>query len=107
VYLWLTAQARSWWAWASLVTGTVSFAALWMAFPLTMYKIVRNIHLLLASFSLPFLIMYGVSAVQMSHSAWFQMKPAVHEQELSITVRDDGCTSDRACSHGPGSYGQG
>jgi hypothetical protein len=32
VYLWLTAQARSWWAWASLATGTLSFAALWMAF---------------------------------------------------------------------------
>ena len=32
VYLWLTAQARSWWAWASLATGTVSFAVLWMAF---------------------------------------------------------------------------
>jgi hypothetical protein len=54
--------------------------------PLTMYRIVRNIHLLLASLSLPFLIMYGVSAVQMSHSKWFQMKPAVHEQELSITA---------------------
>ncbi len=61
--------------------------------PLTMYKIVRNIHLLLASFSLPFLIMYGVSAVQMSHSAWFQMKPAVHEHELSITA---GLTDARA-----------
>jgi hypothetical protein len=32
VYLWLTAQARSWWAWASLAAGTGSFAALWMAF---------------------------------------------------------------------------
>ena len=32
VYLWLTAQARSWWAWASLATGTGSFAALWLAF---------------------------------------------------------------------------
>jgi hypothetical protein len=51
-----------------------------------MYKIVRNTHLLLASFSLPFLIMYGVSAVQMSHSTWFQMKPAVHERELSIAA---------------------
>ena len=61
--------------------------------PLTMYKIVRNIHLLLASFSLPFLLMYGVSAVQMSHSAWFQMKPAVHEHELSITA---GLTDARA-----------
>ena len=61
--------------------------------PLTMYKIVRNIHLLLASFSLPFLIMYGVSAVQMSHPAWFQMKPVVHERELSITA---GLTDARA-----------
>jgi hypothetical protein len=61
--------------------------------PLTMYKIVRNIHLLLASFSLPFLIMYGVSAVQMSHSAWFQMEPAVHEHESSITA---GLTDARA-----------
>ena len=63
--------------------------------PLTMYKIVRNIHLLLASFSLPFLIMYGVSAVQMSHSAWFQMKPVVHERELSITA---GLTDARVIS---------
>src|SRR5262245_25045246 len=32
VYLWLTAQARSWWAWTSLVTGTACFAAMWMTF---------------------------------------------------------------------------
>jgi hypothetical protein len=32
VYLWMTAQARSWWAWASLATGTVSFVVMWMAF---------------------------------------------------------------------------
>jgi hypothetical protein len=49
-----------------------------------MYKTIRTIHLLLASFSLPFLIMYGVSAVQMGHSSWFQMKPAVTEHELSL-----------------------
>ncbi len=49
-----------------------------------MYRIIRNTHLLLASFSLPFLIMYGVSAVQMSHSTWFTMKPAVAEHELSL-----------------------
>lgn len=49
-----------------------------------MYKIIRNVHLLLASFSLPFLIMYGVSAVQMSHSTWFQMKPAVVEREIPL-----------------------
>lgn len=49
-----------------------------------MYKTVRNIHLLLASFSLPFLVMYGVSAVQMSHSTWFQMKPDIHETQLTL-----------------------
>ena len=51
-----------------------------------MYKIIRNVHLLLASFSLPFLIMYGVSAVQMSHSTWFQMKPAVVEREIPLAT---------------------
>jgi hypothetical protein len=50
-----------------------------------MYKAIRNTHLLLASFSLPFLIMYGVSAVQMSHSTWFPMQPEVHDRQLALT----------------------
>jgi hypothetical protein len=32
VYLWLSAQARAWWAWALLATGLFAFAALWSAF---------------------------------------------------------------------------
>lgn len=32
VYLWLSAQPRTWWAWGSLVTATATFAALWMSF---------------------------------------------------------------------------
>jgi hypothetical protein len=32
VYLWLSAAARTWWAWASVATATISLAALWMAF---------------------------------------------------------------------------
>jgi uncharacterized iron-regulated membrane protein len=32
VYLWLSAQARSWWAWGCLFTATSAFAALWIAF---------------------------------------------------------------------------
>jgi hypothetical protein len=51
---------------------------------LTMYKTLRTIHLLLASFSLPFLVMYSVSAVQMTHSTWFNMKPSVREQQLGL-----------------------
>jgi hypothetical protein len=58
-----------------------------------MYKIVRNVHLFLASISLPFLIMYGLSAVQMSHSTWFQLKPAVEERQVSLAV---GQTDGRA-----------
>jgi hypothetical protein len=50
-----------------------------------MYQTIRNIHLLLASFSVPFLVMYGISAVQMSHNSWFQMKPAVQEREVTLT----------------------
>jgi hypothetical protein len=50
------------------------------------YQAIRNIHLMLASFSLPFLLMYGVSAVQMSHGTWFQMKPAVVERQVALTA---------------------
>lgn len=32
VYLWLTAQARSLWAWSCLTIGAATLAALWMAF---------------------------------------------------------------------------
>jgi len=49
-----------------------------------MYRAIRNIHLLLASFSLPFLVMYGVSAVQMSHNTWSTMKPAVQERDFPM-----------------------
>jgi hypothetical protein len=52
---------------------------------MTVYKAIRNLHLMLASFSLPFLLMYGVSAVQMSHGSWFQMKPAAVERQLTLT----------------------
>lgn len=49
-----------------------------------MYKFIRSVHLLLASLTLPFLLMYGVSAVQMAHGAWFTMKPAVRESALAL-----------------------
>jgi hypothetical protein len=32
VYLWLSAQAQSWWAWTSLAIGTTAFTTLWWAF---------------------------------------------------------------------------
>jgi hypothetical protein len=50
-----------------------------------MYIFIRNLHLILASFSLPFLLMYGVSAVQMSHPSWFQIRPSVLERQVALT----------------------
>ena len=55
-----------------------------------MYRTFRTIHLLLASFSLPFLLMYAVSAVQMTHSEWFDLKPTIHEDTLPLAPGLDG-----------------
>src|SRR5664280_285181 len=49
-----------------------------------MYKWMRNTHLLLGlGFSL-FLLMYALSALQMSHPAWFDLKPAVTRERISL-----------------------
>jgi len=47
------------------------------------YPTLRTIHLLCGAFAVPTLVVYGVSAVQMAHSKWFNMKPVVTETELS------------------------
>ncbi|MCB9384977.1 MAG: PepSY-associated TM helix domain-containing protein [Bryobacterales bacterium] len=59
-----------------------------------MYRLVRNIHLVLGLFCALFLLMYAVSAVQMSHNAWFDMKPAVREARLPVDPAQ--ATSPRA-----------
>lgn len=41
------------------------------------YRVLRNLHLLFGVAALPFLLMYAVSAVQMAHSKWFNLKPVV------------------------------
>lgn len=51
-----------------------------------MYQTIRNLHLIAASLALPFLLMYGLSAVQMSHNGWFDMKPSVTERTLAVTA---------------------
>lgn len=51
-----------------------------------MYQAIRNVHLLLASFSLPFLLMYAVSSVQMTHTTWFTLRPAVEERQVTLTA---------------------
>jgi hypothetical protein len=65
-----------------------------------MYQKIRTIHRLLASLSLPFLLMYGISAVQMAHGTWFNLKPSVMESRLSLTP---GLTDARVIARNVGS----
>jgi hypothetical protein len=50
-----------------------------------MYTIIRNIHLFLGLLCFSFLLMYSVSAVQMSHVEWFSMQPTVTEREVAVS----------------------
>jgi hypothetical protein len=52
--------------------------------PVISYPVLRNIHLLSGVFALPALMIYAVSAVQIAHTSWFPMKPAVTEVELPM-----------------------
>src|SRR2546425_11024755 len=58
-----------------------------------MYKLLRNTHLLTGLFASLFLLMYGVSAVQMAHNKWFDNKPAVIDSQAALAA---GMTDDRA-----------
>ena len=49
-----------------------------------MYRYLRNTHLYLGLFCCLCLLMYGVSGVQMAHSAWFPMRPAVTETHAAL-----------------------
>ncbi len=44
----------------------------------------RNIHLLLGLFCSCFVLMYGLSSMQMSHNSWFPNKPAVSESQSML-----------------------
>lgn len=55
-----------------------------------MYRLLRNAHLFLGLAAFLFVLMYGLSAVQMAHDTWFSMKPAVTEMRVSVA----GDTSD-------------
>lgn len=49
-----------------------------------MYRLLRNTHLFLGLAAFLFLLMYGVSAVQMAHNHWFSMKPTVSETRVTL-----------------------
>jgi hypothetical protein len=49
-----------------------------------MYRYLRNTHLYLGLFCCLFLLMYGVSSVQMAHNSWFSARPRVNEVHVSL-----------------------
>ena len=54
------------------------------------YRWLRSIHLISGALALPLLVMYGVSAVQMAHGKWFDMKPAaVIKHSLQLPAGND------------------
>ena len=53
-----------------------------------MYQLIRNTHLFFGLLCFGFLLMYSVSAVQMSHADWFTMEPTVTEQTVAIEPGD-------------------
>ena len=54
-----------------------------------MYKTIRNLHLYLGAFSFLFVLMYGLSAVQMAHNKWFNLKPRVATGQLALAPGQD------------------
>ena len=54
------------------------------------YRWLRSIHLISGALALPLLVMYGVSAVQMAHGKWFDLKPvAVIKHSLHLPAGND------------------
>jgi hypothetical protein len=49
-----------------------------------MYRYLRNTHLFTGLFCCLFLLMYGVSSVQMAHNRWFNLRPTVTEAEFPV-----------------------
>lgn len=50
-----------------------------------MYKLFRDTHLLLGLFSCLFLLMYGISSVQLAHPLWFHSAPAITITQVTLS----------------------
>lgn len=54
-----------------------------------MYRWLRNTHLFTGLFSALFILMYGVSSVQMAHNRWFNLQPVTTETTVAIGPSSD------------------
>jgi hypothetical protein len=53
----------------------------------SVYKWLRNTHLLLGLGASLFLLMYGLSALQLAHPSWFRPKPTVSHERIALALR--------------------
>ncbi len=61
-----------------------------------MHSWLRNTHLLAGLFFLSYLLVYGVSSVQMVHRSWFQFRPTASERRVTVRAgQEDGRTIAR------------
>lgn len=49
-----------------------------------MYRLLRDTHLACGLFVVLFVLMYGISSVQMAHNEWFNLKPEVTESRYTL-----------------------
>ena len=49
-----------------------------------MFRTIRSLHLCAGLFCVVFLVMYAVSAVQMTHGTWLHMQPRVTERSVEL-----------------------
>ena len=52
-----------------------------------LYKLFRDTHLFFGLFCCLFLLMYGVSAVQMAHNKWFNLRPDVATVDVTLPAQ--------------------
>jgi hypothetical protein len=55
-----------------------------------MYRLLRDTHLACGLFAVLFVLMYGVSSVQMAHNSWFDVRPAVTESRYNLPAKMEG-----------------
>ncbi len=55
-----------------------------------MYRLLRDTHLVCGLFAVLFVLMYGISSVQMAHNDWFNLKPTVTESRYTLATNAEG-----------------
>ena len=67
----------------TLIGMTLSGFLIWLRSNSRPFRLIRDAHLIAGLSALPFLLMFGVSAVQMTHRSWFPMQPSVSQTQMT------------------------